>query len=54
MENEAAAAREAIERQQYVLGMEDGFQEGYKMGLQDGWSRGFDDGFEEAARHGAS
>jgi hypothetical protein len=50
MENkEAAAAREALERQQYVLGMmEDGFQEGYKMGLQGGWSnKGFDDGFED-------
>jgi hypothetical protein len=43
-----AAAREALEKQQYALGMEDGFQEGYKMGLEDGWSKGFDDGFEEA------
>jgi flagellar biosynthesis/type III secretory pathway protein FliH len=39
VENEAATAREALEKQ-YVLGMEDGFQEGYKMRLQDGWSKG--------------
>jgi hypothetical protein len=41
--------REELERQ-YVLGMDDGFQEGYKMGPQDGWSKRFDDGFEEAGR----
>ena len=23
----------------FVLGLEEGFQEGYKMGLQDGWSK---------------
>ncbi len=32
-----------------MLGMEDGFQEGYKIGLQDGWSKGFGAGFEEAS-----
>jgi hypothetical protein len=39
MENEeAAAAREALKRQ-YVLGIEDGFQQGNKMRLQDGGVR---------------
>jgi flagellar biosynthesis/type III secretory pathway protein FliH len=36
VENEEASALEALERQQYALGLEDGFQEGYKMRLQDG------------------
>jgi hypothetical protein len=31
-------AHEQLERQ-YVIGLEDGYQEGYKMRLQDGWSR---------------
>jgi flagellar biosynthesis/type III secretory pathway protein FliH len=53
---EAEAAREALQMQQYMLGlMEEGFQEGYKMGLQDGWNKGFDDGlqegYQETAKH---
>jgi hypothetical protein len=41
--------REQLERK-YVLGLEDGYTDGYRDGLQDGWSHGFDVGIEDAWR----